>query len=478
LGTQWSPPQGPAQQPWAGAQSGPPQGGPQGKNKKKLYAIIAAVVALALVGGGLFFFLSGDDVTYQGRDIVEPEKVLTDAESRLAAIVEERNGASNDETACYFVVKNAETTDIEDRLVCGPVLFVDGDESQPYLTFPLEASAGEGDATLTVAEEPESPEPAELANPDLLRRPDGASPPEGSAGLAAPEPPRAEEGIFTVIPSEGVQLEATPDNARIGSPTMSLDVSAIGEPDRYGRGDEARRPAEGEKFVAFEIASGPGEAGPIAEFGIAVQVGEDDPIPLPEGGLGEEPGVFAISVPEDTNDLTLVVTEGALVQKLSLTTGEPDPGNIAVWQRVNRSQVLAFSQPLTVRASKPGFVTEDFPCTLVADQVSLVYFAGPGNTKVPSAPTSAFLDLTTVLNCEGQPGQFNPVFWTLRLPDGTVLPAGDLNDDPTLIAIAFEVPADFTEGTLGFGGVGPAPDGVTFDTLGVFASIPVAIPAG
>ena len=112
------------------------------------------------------------------------------------------------------------------------------------------------------------------------------------------------------------------------------------------------------------------------------------------------------------------------------------------------------------------------------DQVNLVYFAGPGNAKAPSAPTNAFLDLTTLLNCEGSPGQFDPVFWSLRLPDGTVLPAGDLDDVPGLISIAFEVPAGFTDGTLSFGGAGPAPDGVTFDTLGVFVPVPVAIAAG
>ena len=466
--------------PWAGQVGSHSQGGPPPKrSNKKLFAIIAAVLAVLLVGGGLFFFLSGDDLTYQGRDIVEPEKVLSDAESRLAGIVEERNGATNDDTSCYFVLKNAETTDIEDGLVCGPVLFVDGDPSKPYLTFPLEGSAGDDDARLTVAAEPTSPEPAELANPDLLLRPDGTSPPEANGGLAVPEPPRAEEGIFTAIPAEGVDLEPTPVTARIGSPTMSIDVTAIGEAQRYGQGDEARRPAEGEKFIAFEFASGPGEIGPIAEFSVAVQVDDEEPVPLPDGAEpGGAPVALAISVPQDTTEVSLVVTEGTIVQRVSLTTGEPDPGNIALWQRENRSQSLAFSQPLTVRASKPGFVTEDIPTVLSVDGVDLAYFAGPDRDRAPSAPTNAFLVLDTVIDLEGVPGQFETVFWTLTLPDGTVVPAGDLLDDPNEIAIVFEVPASFTEGTLTFGGVGPAPDGVTFDTIGTFLKIPVSIAAG
>jgi hypothetical protein len=456
----------------------PGQGGPpQQKSNKKLYAILAAVLALVLVGGGLFFFLSGDDITYQGRDIIEPETVLTDAESALNEIVRQRNGATNDETSCYFVVKSAETTDIEDGLACGPVLFVDGDEGQPYLTFPVEASAGDGDARLTVAPEPQAPEPAELANPDLLRRPDGGTPPEGNGGLAVPEPPRAEAGTFTAVPSEGLELDPTAATARIGSPTMSINVTAIAAPDRYGQGDDARRPAEGEKFVAFELVSGAGEIGPIAEFSVAVQVDDDDPSPLPDGtDLSGGPATLAISVPEDTEDVSLVVTEGSLVQRLSLITGEPDPGNIALWQRANRNQVVGFSQGLTIRESAPGFITEDFPTTLSVSEVGLSYFQGPDNLT-PSAPSQAFLVLDTVLDIDGQLGLLPPPFWTLTLPDGTVVPAGDFRAEPDLIGIFFEVPASFTEGTLAFGGVGPN-DGVTFDTLGTFVSVPLAIPEG
>ncbi len=486
-GSQWPTEQLPQQQPyaggfhdpWGGQSGGPAHGAPPSqKSNKKLYAIIAAVLVLVLVGGGLFFFLSGDDITYEGRDIVEPEKVVGDAESTLDGIVEARNGALNDQTSCYFVVKNADTTDIEDRLVCGPVLFVDGDQGQPYLTFPLEGSAGDGEARLSVAAEPDSPEPAALANPDLLRRPDGNTPPEGSGGLAVPEPPRAEAGTFTVIPSEGTDLESTPAAARIGSPTMSIDLTAIGEPERYGQGDDARRPAEGEKFVAFEIASGAGEIGPIGEFSISVQIDEDDPAQLPDdadpsGG----PVNLAISVPEDTEDVNLVVTDGTIVQRLSLTTGEPDPDNIALWQRTTRSQSLTFSQSFSVRQSQPGFVTEDSPCTLTVDGVFLTYFAGPNNDRAPSAPSQAFLDLSGVLDISGVRGQVEPVFWSLTLPDGTVLPAFDLNDDPNLIDIFFEVPATFTEGTVNFGGVNTDGNGLTFDFLGAVVAIPIAIPA-
>lgn len=464
--------------PWGGRQRDPAFAGPPSKkSNRKLFAIIAAILALVLVGGGLFFFLSGEDITYEGRDIVEPEKVLGDAESRLDGIVEARNGALNDQTSCYFVVKNADTTDIEDRLVCGPVLFVDGDQGQSYLTFPLEGSAGDGDARLAVAAEPDSPEPAALASPDLLRRPDGNTPPEGSGGLAVPEPPRAEAGTFTVIPSEGTDLESTPATARIGSPTMSIDLTAIGEPERYGQGDEARRPAEGEKFVAFEITSGAGEVGPIGEFSVAVQIDEDDPTQLPDDAdLSGGPVTLAISVPEDTEDVHLVVADGTIVQRLSLTTGEPDPDNIAVWQRTTRSQSLTFSQSFSVRQSQPGFVTEDFPCTLIVDGVFLTYFAGPNADRAPSAPSQAFLDLSGVLDISGQQGQVAPVFWSLTLPDGTVLPAFDLNDDPDLIDIFFEVPANFTEGSVNFGGVNTNESGLTFDFLGAVVAIPIAIP--
>ena len=464
--------------PWA-IQPGYGHGGPtRGRNNKLLYGVIAVVVVAALAVGGFFFF-TGDDVTYDGRDIVEPEKALTEAESTLSGIVDERHGATNDSTACYFVAKNADTTDVEDRLVCGPVLFVDGDEDQPYLTFPLQVSGGDGDARLTVANEPESSDPSELANPDLLRRPDGVEPPDGSGGLTAPDPPRAEEGIFREVPTDTIELESTPASARIGSPTMSIDLPRIGQPDRYGRGDDARRPADGETFVGFEIASGPGEIGPVGEFAVGVQIGDDDPEPLPESvTLSDEPTQLVISVPEGTDDVNLVVTEGALTQKLSLTTGEPDPGNVAVWQRVNRSQEIGFSQPITIRASQPGFVTEDFPSTLTVNRVVLTYFAGPNLDRAPSAPTQAFLVLDAGLSVDGQPPLgLEPPYWSLTLPDGTVLPAADLHDDPGLLSIVFEVPATFTTGLLNFGGVLTS-GGLTLDTLGVFVPVQVDIEEG
>ena len=450
------------------------------KSNRTRYGILVAVVVAALVGGGLFFLLSGEDVTYAGRDIVEPEKALSAAESTLDAIVDERHGATSAESACYFVAKNAETTDIEDHLVCGPVLFVDGDESKPYLTFPLQVSTGEGDARLTVSDEPESPEPSELANPDLLRRPDGVAPPEGNAGLAVPEPPRAEEGVFTEVAFETIELESTPATARIGSPTMSLDLPGIGTPQRYGRGDDARRPAEGEKFVGFELAAGPGEVGPVGELSVGVQVGDDDAIPLPDDvDLSGEPVHLVISVPEDTDEVSLVVTEGGLAQKLSLVTGEPDPGNVAVWQRTNRTQQVGLSQGITIRASQPGFVTEDFASTLTVSEVVLTYFAGPNLDRAPSAPTQAFLVLDAGLSLDGQSDLgLDPPYWSLTLPDGTVLPAYDLHDGPDRISIAFEVDADFSGGTLNFGGVLTSSGGLTLDTLGVFLPIPVAIPAG
>ncbi|MGI8721382.1 MAG: hypothetical protein ACR2JG_04055, partial [Geodermatophilaceae bacterium] len=213
------------------------------------------------------------------------------------------------------------------------------------------------------------------------------------------------------------------------------------------------------------------------EFSVAVQADDDDPTPLPDGtDLSGGPATLAISVPEDTEDVSLVVTEGSLVQRLSLITGEPDPGNIALWQRANRNQVVGFSQGLTIRESAPGFITEDFPTTLSVSEVGLSFFQGPDNLT-PSAPSQAFLVLDTVLDIDGQLGLLPPPFWTLTLPDGTVVPAGDFRAEPDLIGIFFEVPASFTEGTLAFGGVGPN-DGVTFDTLGTFVSVPLAIPEG
>lgn len=467
----WSaPPQGPGgPAPWATQ--------PKKSSRKPLLIGGAAVLVLLLVAGGLFFFLRGGDFTYAGRDVVEPEKVLTDAESRIDSYVESRNGASNDDTSCWFRYRNADTTDIQDDLVCGPVLFVDGDPDAAYLLLPVTPSGGSGDATLTVADEPTDPEPQALPDADLLSRPDGGSPPS-DVDLEVPQPPAAEPGYQADGPFDDVDLTAPEGVATLSGPAAAVTVTGVGEAERVGTGDDALRPADGEVFRVFRysIDTGEGLANTPPTLSYSVD-GEETPVDssLVVPGASVE---GLLSAPEDA-DVQLVVVDGEVTQTLSLVDGSPGPDNLVVTTRENRDADPIPAQQIPGVISAPGRVTTPFTFTVTVQSATLGWFAGTNVSARPSAPDRAFLVLDTDLVADGLSAGESPAeYWQLTLPDGTVVPSQDIVEDPALIATAFDVPADFTSGTLTFGGVFTYPDTATVDFSGTTLSFPVTVPAG
>ena len=78
----------------------------------------------------------------------------------------------------------------------------------------------------------------------------------------------------------------------------------------------------------------------------------------------------------------------------------------------------------------------------------------------------------------GGPGAVPVEYLSLTLPDGTVVRAADLNDDPAFVLPVFDVPAGFTAGTLTFSGVAAFPDGAVADFGAGRLDFPIAIAAG
>ena len=443
---------------------------------------VAAVVALAAVTA--FLLLREPPLTFDDREIAEPEQVLADGEETIDGIVESRNGASNDATRCYFSLPEGESSVVDPFLRCGPVLFVDGDPDEVYLSLPFTARAESADpVALEVAAEPESPEPSGLDPGETLRRPDGVAPPEGAGGLEVPPPPPVEAGFFAVQPLDGIELEDPGADAIIVSFSRSYRLSGLGQPDRFGSGDEARRPADDERFVAFQVDIDLGE-GTSAELPtVEVQVGADPPRPLPEAAPAEIGTVgMIISVPDDSDAVDLVVTEVGVQQRLSLLTGEPAVQNPSVLRRDNRSQTLGASQALPFTVSAPGFISESFAVTPTIQDVDLFWFFGANGTIHPADPQRAYLvvgvDYVWPPEIDPNTGLDTP-FWTLTLPDGAVIGGVNVNDDPAnLVTIAFDVPADFTDGTITVGGIHTFPTNETFDFGANQLVAPVSIPPG
>lgn len=56
-----------------------------------------------------------------GQGIAEPEATLEDAERAVDPVVEDRNGAQDDDTRCYFALPaDDDVKDVEDQLRCAP----------------------------------------------------------------------------------------------------------------------------------------------------------------------------------------------------------------------------------------------------------------------------------------------------------------------------------------------------------------------
>src|SRR3954468_3624211 len=449
---------------------------PQKKRLRGPWLVGAALVVVLLVGVGLFVF-RGDPLTLGGRYVTEPEAVLADADAVLADYVEQRHGVAADDSRCWFELTDADGHDVRDTLQCGPVLFVDGAADRSWLRFPLTPRAHGGDVQLSVAALPVDPEPARLADPQLLLRPDGGTPPDGSDGLQAPAPPQADPGWSATGPFPDVSWAAPDAPARLSGPAAAVTVTGLARPDRIGTGDDARRAAAGEQLLAVRYTITAGEGLTTTPPTLSYQVSGADPVPVSPALVAAGTTVEAVlSVPEDAQTADLVVDDAGLQQRLSLLTGAPAEGNLQVWARTNRTAEVNASQQLAGTLSAPGRVSAPFPFAVGVGRASLQWSA---NGKQAAGADRALLVIDVSLAIPpGGPGAVPVEYLSLTLPDGTVVRAVDLNDDPAFVLPGFDVPAGFTTGTLTFAGVGTFPDGAVADFGAGRLDFPIAIPAG
>ncbi|MGY5884396.1 hypothetical protein [Modestobacter lacusdianchii] len=443
---------------------------------------LAALVVVLLARAVLFLVLSlREDPIRFGRDfVVDPAVTLAEADRQLAGYVSGRNGVQAEDSRCWFERVGPDSDDVQPTLLCGPVLFVDGDPARSWLRFPLTATPTGGDVRLAVADLPVDPSPGQLADAALLRRPDGGSPPDGSGGLQVPPPARAEPAYTAVGPFPGVTYTAPTGPSRLSGPAAAVTVTGLATPDRIGTGDAARRPAEGERFLAvtYEITAGEGRSAtpPVLTY----QAEGAAPIAVPAGLVAPGTTVEAVvSVPVDAATADLVVTDAGVEQRLSLLTGAPGEGNLQVLARQNRQLGLASSRQLPGTLSAPGRVSAEFDLTVSVSGGSLQWFAGPDGTDRPAGPDRALLVVGVTLAVPGlQPGALPLGLLSLRLDDGTVLRPVDLDDSADRVLIAFDVPADLTSADLVVSGSVTADGDVTIDLGAGRLTFPVTLPAG
>ena len=455
---------------------------PLAQRKKRLrgpWLVGGALVVVLLVGAGLFLS-RGDPLTLGGRYVSAPEAVLADADDVFAEYAGERHGVTAEDSRCYFELAEAGGHEVRDTLACGPVLFVDGDAERAWLRFPVSASAQGGDVRLSVAALPTDADPSASPDTGLLRRPDGGSPPAGTAGLEVPSPSRAAAGWSTTGPFPDLAFEAPEVTSRLSGPAAAVTVTGLTWADRVGAGEEARRPAEGEEFLVVRYAIGPGEGLSSTPPALSYQVGGAEPMPVaPELVTPGSTVEVLLSVPAGAEAVDLVVVDAGLRQRLSLLTGAPGEENVQVLARVNRRVELGATQQLTGTLSGSGRVSSGALFSVTLDRAALQWFAGAEGTRHPADPGDAWLLLDVSMGIPDQePGAVPVEYLSLTLPDGSVLRAGDLDEDPGLVLPAFQVPADFTDGVIGFSGAATFPDGAVADFGAGRLEFPIAFPAG
>jgi hypothetical protein len=446
------------QQPWAGSP-------PAKKRGKKIPLIIVGVVVVLVAAGLVTWFVwpsNKPSLTYQGKAISAPADVLTSAEKAVDSTVAARHGAKNGDTRCYYAkpktpVSGAKSSDVDSSLRCGPVLFVDGNTDQEYLSVPLTASDASGGKTMLTPSTSLGSVTPQAVGDFTLVRPDGEAPPAGAGGLSVPAPPPATKNILLATTLGSTSPPKSLSGAVLVGKFSKVTLLAAGEIARYGSGAEARSAPSGQKLIAFQVSFGAGDVDATGDDQARLDInGSAHAIPSATGDTWD-----VAAVPTSAS-VALEMTDDHFTQKLDLPSGKAESGNISVLARKNRTGLVGKSFDVPIHLSRTG-ANGDVVFHAQAS-VSNLYFWPPGHeTDFPSSAKDAYLFVRLNYTDADDPGKtfgFDPALLQLRLPDGTVVHARNLAGAGRIYNV-FEVPATYTTGTVSVTGSEKVDHGIT-----------------
>ncbi|HEY3630110.1 MAG TPA: DUF2510 domain-containing protein [Jatrophihabitantaceae bacterium] len=457
---QWQQPPGPQwqQQPWAG---GPP---PQRRSRVPLIIALVVVVVAGLAVGGFFLFKGKSSpaaFTFDGKAIDQPDQPLSKAASTVDSLVASRHGAKSKDTRCYFAVPEkpadkAKASDIDHSAWCGPVLFVDGAADKQYLRFSLNSQdADGGKVQLTPSAQPASNDPEALPAGLNLKRPDKASAPGGNGGLSVPAPPPAAKDSIVTADVGSQPIPAAPAGAAMGTGNGGAAVTKLGPVKRYGTGDTARSAPDGQKLIAFTLAGTEDDAGvpSLASGSLSISVDGHTGHKLPEAVPGQP---YVAAVPNSARKVDLVLT-GSARQTVSLLNGKPGAGNIKLYARSHREQLLSKSGTITFRYSAeivlPGGGGGTSQTGTWSVNLARLSYTIPARHAKASGPGQALLYVDMGYTLAGQTDLgFDPSIATFTTNSGHRVRARNIAGVAGKIYNVFDVPADLTSGTLHIAG--------------------------
>lgn len=443
---------------------------------------LVAVCVLGMLAGAGWLVLRprpSSPLTSYGRPVSNAGSLLHQAEASMRGLVHARHGELTKDSRCYYasqpVSQPAEDgvasriTAIGDRMLCGPVLFVDGDRSRPYLVYDLLARPTRGGKLRLSVSSPDGDAISADPRPDSqLIRPDGQQPPAAFT-LRQPSPPSAVGDVLTTASMLRTPITPAPATAMMVGQVSGVRLVEYGFVDVYGWGDRARTAPPGHRLLAFATEPVPGELA-TGTPDLSVRVDGQE-----RGPLASTSDYVVIAVPRHAHQVDLVLTDSGLKQSISLLTGKRDQANPAVTVRSHDRQQLNVARPIRVRL-KTGAGTGVLTGTLTVRQVSLSYWAADGDCP---RPDRAWLHVGAVLQLEGdkRPYGAEPALLTITVPGaGRRTTANAAANPATGVDDVADVPASLTGGTLTFAGSVRTAKGTL--TVLTPVTIPFEIPAG
>jgi len=439
--------------------------------------LVAMAVLAVLVGAGWTLFRppASLELLSYGRPVSSAGAVLHAGEQALRSEVRSRHGVLAHDSRCYFEGLGPQPTGrapqpISDRMLCGPVRFVDDDASRPFLSFSLVSSPAPGDTMRLSLGSFHSDGPVGDPRPALsLVRPDGQRPP-ATDRLRAPAPPPAVGDVLTTASTLPTPLTAAPAEAVMIGQVSGVRLVEYGTVPSYGWADTARVAPSGSRLVAFATAGVPGESGDQPPD-LSVRV--DGSL---RGPLTATSDYIVTAVPDSAKQVDLVLSDSGVQQSISLLTGKPDGDNPAVTTRTHDRQVLNTARAIRVRLQAKSGAGVVFG-TLQVRQVALSFWADDGRSC--SGLDQAWLHIGALLKFDGDRQYYGAEAGLLSvvLPEaGTRTVTNAAADPQTGVDDVAAVPASTTTGSIRFSGTITTSRGTM--TVLTPLTIPFRIPPG
>lgn len=260
--------------------------------------------------------------------------------------------------------------------------------------------------------------------------------------------------VGELIPAPKATPEKLEKPRGMGSKKAGISIVAESRVTSVDTGTEVRRAPEGSRMLAFKVADWACEEDPCESWGTLEPTVSIDGV---ESSLDEAQSTYVVVVPPGTNTIDLQIEADGFPQSLSLLDDSLGQ-NITLFAKEKQTEPVQIQQRfrLAERTSTPltgpdGLPTDTFFRTVSVGTAQRHFFL---DDKVPTAPENAFLIVTAAFTYDGQtqPSALDPAELTFVLPNGRVIPATDMDPDPAVVTLGFEIPAGIKQGTLTFGG--------------------------